>query len=318
MSKKKQVALHKHAPKEKAPKRTGKSFPEKAKDFYIAEYKKLFIVIIALTLIASAGIFFTVMQTGEFTRRDVTLMGGVSLTVGTPYDTRDLESFLSAAFPQGSINVRSIETGGAISGIIVEASDIDEDELIAAVQERTGVTDRQEINVESMGSALGDSFFRQMFVALMIAFLCMGIVFHIYFRNLYATSAALLSAFLNLFITLGIMNIGGMRLTAGGIAAYLMLIGYSIDTSILLSTKMLKDRKDDLRKTIFRAMKTGLTMSFTGIAAIGISYLFTNNVVLKQIMLILLVGLVIDIFTTWIGNLTFLRLYLERHKNVKN
>jgi preprotein translocase subunit SecF len=101
-------------------------------------------------------------------------------------------------------------------------------------------------------------------------------------------------------------------LTAGGIAAYLMLIGYSVDTSILLSTKLLKEKKDDSMKALFGAMKTGLTMSAAGIASTGLSFLLTNNVILKQIMLILIVGLVVDVITTWIGNVTLLRMYLEK------
>ena len=94
-----------------------------------------------------------------------------------------------------------------------------------------------------------------------------------------------------------------------------MLIGYSIDTSILLSTKMLRE-SSDWKKNLMNAMKTGFTMSAAGIAATGISFLLTNNAILKQIMLILVIGLFIDLITTWIGNVGLLRLYLER-KNAK-
>jgi len=164
-----------------------------------------------------------------------------------------------------------------------------------------------------MGSTLGQSFFKQMFVALLIAFVSMGIVFQLYFKNIYGTAAALFSAFMDIFITVGITNLMGIKLTAGGIAAYLMLIGYSIDTSILLSTKLLKE-KGDLKQGLFNAMTTGFTMSAAGIAAMGVSFLLTNNSTLRQIMLILVIGLVIDLITTWVGNVAFLRYYLERRK----
>ncbi|NTV23957.1 MAG: protein translocase subunit SecF, partial [Nanoarchaeota archaeon] len=182
----------------------------------------------------------------------------------------------------------------------------------AAIQEKLGPLGKNEYSTETMGSSLGDSFFKETFIALIFAFLGMGLVFHFYFRNIYATGAALLSAFLDIVITIAIMNLFQVRLTAGGIAAYLMLIGYSIDTSILLSTKLLKDKPDDKFSALFHAMKTGLTMSAAGIAATGVSYFLTNNITLKQIMLILIVGLFIDILTTWVGNVSLLRLYLER------
>lgn len=294
------------------------NFKETLKDFYIKEYKKLFLILVFLTLLSVYSIINTYTKTGDFTYRDVSLKGGISLSINTDFkDIKELESYLLSNFQSASFNLKTVESGGKVKGIIIEASDVNEKELLSAVQEKIGNLKKEDYNIEIMSSSLGASFFNQMFVALGIAFLFMGIVFHLYFRNMYATFSALLSAFLDLFITLGIMNFLSIRLTAGGIAAYLMLIGYSVDTSILLSTKLLKEKKDDINKALFKAMKTGLTMSFSGLVAMGLSYLLTNNEALKQIMLILVVGLLMDIITTWIGNVTFLRIYLEK-KNVKN
>ncbi|MEK6917102.1 MAG: hypothetical protein AABW92_05145 [Nanoarchaeota archaeon] len=284
----------------------------RVKDFYIKEYKKLFLIPLILFLISGAILFNTYNKTGEAIRRDVSLKGGISVTINLGYDDMPgLEKFLFDKFPDSSIHLRTIGSTNNVAGIIIEASDIDEDALIDAIKEKITLT-KNNYSVETMGSSLGDSFFKQMFVAVLLAFVSMGVVFQIYFKNIYATLAALFSAFMDIFITLGIMDILGVRLTAGGIAAYLMLIGYSIDTSILISTKLLKDRTDEISKAIFGAMKTGFTMSAAGIAATGVSFLLTNNTTLKQIMLILIVGLIIDLLTTWIGNVAFLRYYLEK------
>jgi preprotein translocase subunit SecF len=279
---------------------------------YVRDYKRLFFVPLVLFILSSAILINSYIQTGDFIKRDVTLKGGISLSINKEiYDTAEFESFLNKRFPGSSINFRTIGSADSVQGIIIEASDISESELLEEVQERISL-EKEDYSVETMGSSLGESFFRQMFVAVFFAFIAMGLVFQFYFRNWYATFAALFSAFLDIFITVGIIDLIGIRVTAGGIAAYLMLIGYSIDTSILLSTKMLRDKSDDLKKALFGAMKTGFTMSAAGIAATGISFLLTNNTTLKQIMLILIVGLVIDLITTWIGNVTFLRLYLEK------
>ncbi len=307
--KKQAKAVHEEASKNPSPSPLKRSL----KNIYVLHYKRLFLIVVALALFALASVAYTYYKHGDFTQRDVSLKGGLSLTLTTKYsDTRGLDSFLNGRFPQSSLNIRTVESGGVVKGLIVEASDVSEQDLIRAIEEKTGKLGKDDYSVEQMGSSLGESFFKEMFVSLLLAFFCMGLVFHFYFRNFYATFAALLSAFLDIFITLGIMNIIGMRLTAGGIAAYLMLIGYSVDTSILLSTKLIKEKSDDTDKALFRAMKTGLTMSAAGIAATGISFLLTNNLVLKQIMLILIVGLFVDIITTWIGNVTLLKLYLEK------
>ena len=323
MSKKKKHK-HKHKKKKKQKQITQKetkvekpkTLLDKLKHIYITEYKKLFFTPIVLFILSSLILFITYTQTGFFMKRDVTLQGGVSLTITTDYsDLEYLESYIIERFPESTVNIRTIEARGNIIGIIIDASDINEKDLLKTVQE---IINFEDYSLETMGSSLGSSFFKQMFVAVLVAFLFMGFVFQLYFRNLYATFAALLSAFLDIFITIGIMDLLNVRLTAGGIAAYLMLIGYSVDTSILLSTKLLKEESRDLIKSLFRAMKTGLTMSAAGIAATGISFLLTNNVTLKQIMLILIVGLVIDLITTWIGNVSLLRYYLEKKNSVKD
>ena len=41
---------------------------------------------------------------------------------------------------------------------------------------------------------------------------------------------------------------------------------------------------------------------------------FTNSDVIRQIMVILLIGLLLDVINTWIQNAGFLRLYLERKR----
>ena len=290
-----------------------RGFLDNLKEYYYKEYKKLFWIPVILFLLSALVIFNTARTTGDFINRDVSLKGGISITIETGYsDINNLENTLNLAFPTSSINLRTVESSGVITGIIIEASDISQNDLLAEITKLIPLT-KENYNVETMGSTLGQSFFKQMFVALLIAFVSMGIVFQLYFKNIYGTAAALFSAFMDIFITVGITNLMGIKLTAGGIAAYLMLIGYSIDTSILLSTKLLKE-KGDLKQGLFNAMTTGFTMSAAGIAAMGVSFLLTNNSTLRQIMLILVIGLVIDLITTWVGNVAFLRYHLERRK----
>jgi preprotein translocase subunit SecF len=109
-----------------------------------------------------------------------------------------------------------------------------------------------------------------------------------------------------------------MKLGTAGIAAFLMLIGYSVDTNILLSTKVIKRKEGTVLERIFGAMKTGLMMSTTTICAITVALIFTQSEVIRQIMTILLIGLLVDLVNTWIQNVGILRIYLERkHKNVQ-
>ena len=118
----------------------------------------------------------------------------------------------------------------------------------------------------------------------------------------------------DIVVTLAIVNVIGMRISTAGIAAFLMLIGYSVDTDILLSTRVLKRKAGTILDGILSAMRTGLTMSITTLIAISIALIFAQSLILKQIMIILLIGLLVDLPNTLIQNAVILRWYLERKK----
>ena len=94
---------------------------------------------------------------------------------------------------------------------------------------------------------------------------------------------------------------------------FLLLIGYFVDTVILLSIRLLKQKEDgNLNERIYGSLKTGGLMTITAIIAVGTVLVFTNSDVLFQIMLILFIGLFVDLMTTWVQNVSILRWHLAR------
>ena len=111
---------------------------------------------------------------------------------------------------------------------------------------------------------------------------------------------------------LAVMNIMDIRIGTAGIAAFLMLIGYSVDTDILLSVRVLKRKEGSVMDRIISSIKTGMTMTIIAIISTIVALAVTQSEVIRQIMLILLIGLIADIFNTWIQNVGLLRIYVER------
>lgn len=290
-------------------------------EIYEKYYKQLMLIPFLLLFFAISYIVIHYISTGEVINRDVSLKGGVTITiplekkVNLPY----LEERLSSRFKLNDISVRALRVAGTEKGVIVEA-DIKEDEvekLLDNVEELLGIKlTKKDYNIEIIGSTLGASFFREAIMAIGIAFLFMGVVVFLYFRRFVPSLAVILSALSDIVVSLAIVNLLKIKLSSAGIAAFLMLIGYSVDTDILLSTRVLKRRVGSVMERILSAMKTGLTMSFTTIAAVIVAMLLTRSEIIKQIMLILFIGLIIDLINTWIQNVGLLRLYLEKkHKN---
>lgn len=121
--------------------------------------------------------------------------------------------------------------------------------------------------------------------------------------------------FTNIIASLSIVNLLGMRISSAGIIAFLMLVGYSVDTNILLTTKALR-RKESVNKSIWRAFKTGAMMTATSMLAVGIAliFLYRFESIFNQIFLIILLGLGFDLVNTWVGNGGVIKWYLEKKK----
>jgi len=118
------------------------------------------------------------------------------------------------------------------------------------------------------------------------------------------------------------MTIFGISLSLGTVAALLMLIGYAVDTNILLSMRVLK-RKGTTEDKIIGAFNTGFLMTTTTIAAVFALFIvsdllclilpnFYRMPVIPDICLVLIFGLFADIFNTWITNAQLLRWYMGR------
>lgn len=290
----------------------------KIKQFYEQKYKLLLIIPFLILFLAFVQIGMQYSLTGDFVNKGISLKGGSSITV--PYkaniNPQTLQATLQNQFPLADISVRTISATGQTIGITIDADAQEEKEiesLLQAIQKQTN-TPKEQISVEVVGSSLGESFFKQTIFALIIAFVLMGIVVFIYFRTLAPSLAVMLAASSDIVVTLAVFNLTGIKLSTAGIAAFLMLIGYSVDTDILLSSRVLKRKEGSVMDRIYGAMKTGLTMSATTLTAIAISLIFVQSEVIKQIMIILFIGLLVDLIMTWIQNTGILRLYLERKK----
>ena len=290
----------------------------KLKYWYEHKYKLLMLIPFMLVVLALIQIGVQYAVTGDFVHKGITLKGGSTITITpqTEISPVELEAFLKQKFLTADIVVRTISVAGKVVSIAID-SDAQENTkiqgLVTAIKEKVPLR-QQDYSVEVVGSALGASFFKQTALALLASFTLMGIVVILYFRIWVPSLAVILAAFSDITVTLAIFNLTGIKLSTAGIAAFLMLIGYSVDTDVLLTTRLLKRDDGTVMERIYGAIKTGMTMTTTTIAAVTVAFFLVQSDVVKQIMTILLIGLFIDMIMTWIQNVGILRLYLEGKK----
>ncbi len=289
---------------------------------YDVHYKKLMVFSFLLLFACIVSLAIGYARTGEFFEKGVSLKGGITMTIPINYaiDIQAIERSVNTRFPAADIGVREITEGGVATALIIEAADVSAESLEAALPEFGVVLVPGKYSIESMGSSLGQRFFSQTIRALVYAFIFMAIVVFLTFRSVVPSSFVILAAVSDIISTLAVINLIGMKLSTAGFAALLMLIGYSVDTDILLTTKVLRRKTEGgsiFQRTV-GALRTGVTMTATALVASVIGLLFTQSDTIKQIMLIITIGMVFDLIYTWFQNAGILRWYLEKkeHGNV--
>ncbi len=179
--------------------------------------------------------------------------------------------------------------------------------------------DEENSSFEFTGSSLSESFYKQLLIAILVSFLFMAIVVFIIFRNPIPSLAVILAAFADILMTLVAVNILGIKMSSAGIISLLMLIGYSVDTDILLTNRVLKRHEGSVNERLYDALKTGLTMTLTSLVAVSVALIVVKSfsVTLTQIFTILVIGLIFDMFNTWITNASVLKWYVDHKRRKK-
>ena len=132
-----------------------------------------------------------------------------------------------------------------------------------------------------------------------------SIVVFLIFRTAVPSVAVLSGAAADITFALGAMSIFGIPLTLASFSALLMLVGFSLDTDILLTMRVIKRRDGTAAQRAYESMKTGMTMSFsTMVAFIALFALamITHESLYYQISTVVIAGLIGDLIATWAFN----------------
>jgi preprotein translocase subunit SecF len=269
------------------------------------DYKK-YMAIPAILLIVCTIYLIFISTTGGL-NLDVDLKGGTQIAM--EFEQRVDPNEIQSAISEYNPTVRSAES---LSGqtIIIDIEEEIGEEIVEAI--RTAGFEPTGWSQQTIGPALGESFFIQAQIALLIAFIAMAITVLIVFREIMPSFYVVLSAFSDIVEALVISQLFGMKLSLATFAALLLLLGYSVDTDVLLTTRILKNR-GELKEKIRKAMSTGLTMTITTLSVLIVLYFVAGVGVIRQITTMLLIGLFVDLINTWLMNANLLRWYIEKN-----
>jgi len=262
------------------------------------------LALLAVALLVLAGWYVT---TGAPVQLGTEFTGGTELRVQTATPPAELSEQFDAEIVSVS-PVRS-EADTYIVTFPPEAENIAE-QARNNLQPVEGQSQSDVVkSVQGTSASFGSSTQRLALTGLGVAFVGMSVLVFLMFRTFVPSIAVVISAFSDIVIPLALMNVLGIELSLGTVAALLMLIGYSVDSDILLNNHIIR-RSGGFYESTYRAMRTGVTMTLTSLSAMAVmalvAYLFGIDL-LASIGLVLVLGLATDLMNTYMLNLSLLR-----------
>ena len=267
--------------------------------------KKMMAVPASLFAVAAVIVIITFIMTGMPVTPGIDFAGGTAVTIYTDDSKEELEAYFEG------YDLKSIDEGIS-GGYYLKFGPMSNEEMMAFNDYiLEGYPDA---GIDQIGANFGATLQSQAFLALLFAFLGMAVVVFIAFRKILPALTVVFAGVADITITAACMNIFGIELSLATTAALLMLIGYSVDSNILLTTKVLK-RQGNLEEKMEGAFHTGFIMTsttFCAILAMFIVSLIGNVPTLYTISAVLLIGLICDLIFTWGFNAGMLKLYLSK------
>jgi preprotein translocase subunit SecF len=274
------------------------------------QLKKLIFVPLLLFSLAAFILLHNYFATKDFLLKDVDLTGGTLILIETahPVDSKAIEPILLKKYETVIISSLQSVTGYGIS--VQTKAEVSPQEVVDTI--RSAGVDVVNFSVQTIGPALGNIFYTQITLAISIAFVLMSVVIFIAYRNLISSLAMIFATAANLLTTLALASLFGIRIGFASMAALLMLIGYTIDSNIILTHKVMRADMQSFRTEYKKALKTGLTLTATITITMFFAWIFSDSRLLQNIAQILVIGFLSDTLYTWIFNSSILEIWKER------
>lgn len=259
--------------------------------------------VLAIALLVIAGWY---VVTGAPVTPGIDFTGGTELRISTG----DSPEQIRQSFSQLPFELDTVAKSGGSYIVTFQATESSQVRQITATAEKAGYTVQ---SAQSRTAAFGAGAQQQALIGLLIAFVGMSVLVFILFRTFVPSLAVVASAFSDIMIPVALMNLFGIKLSLGTVAALLMLIGYSVDSDILLNNSILR-RRGDFYESTYRARRTGVTMTLTSICAMTVMAIVSSPFLLDipllpEIGIVLVFGLSADLMNTYLLNVSLLRYY---------
>lgn len=205
----------------------------------------------------------------------------------------------------------SSELRDAVAAAYTKGKEAYRDRVLGVLRSQMEFTD---FAYKDVSPSLSEFFLQKTYQVVFISLILSALVVILAFRTAIPSFAVMFGAVNNMLFALGAMALFQIPLTLASLGALLMLIGFALDTDMLLTIRVLKREEGNPASRAYGALKTGITMQTAAMLAFAVLYILaavTQIPTYSQIAAVALAGLVGGMISTWCTNAVIILWHCE-------
>ena len=290
----------------------------------------IFLMLISCLLISFKGLNLGIDFT-KGTRFDIVITGNLSDTgVGKNGSIRveDMETIMSSLNLKDQYTIKELSSGSAYIESdslfhnseymfsIVSQAQFDKNKIISQINEMKNVEYNEDKSLyQTIGPKMGNELASSAKWSLGIAILLILVYITFRFNSLFAISS-ILALVHDILITTGIFSLFNFEISLPIIAAFLMILGYSLNDTIVVFDRIrenLNEKDEDIspmvNQSINQTLSRTVLTSLTTLIVLIILY-FVGSYLIKLFTLALIIGVIIGTYSSiFVASFSFKVLY---------
>ncbi len=258
----------------------------------IVKGRFVFLAISIAVILVGIGfmVFNSVNGNGAF-NYDVQFVGGTSIEadLGTEFDNNDVSAIVVEATGDSAPQVQKVDDGKTVAIKTVKLDDEQKQALKDALVEKYSLTEDQQnsMSIEDVSATLSKEMQKNAVISLLLACAAMLIYVSFRFREFKTGASCILALVNDTLVVLGSYAIFRVPMDSAFIAAILTVVGYSINSSVVIFDRIRENKKRLGRKnyaelvnaSVSQTMRRSIFTSLTSFFAIACLYVFGGQAV---------------------------------------
>lgn len=268
----------------------------------IVENRKKFFAVPLIVILAGIIAMITNSMSGKGVFNfDIEFTGGTSMTIdiGQEFENNDVADIIEKVTGQKSPQIQKVEGTNQVSIKMQSVEGEKRTEIINGFKEKYNITDDNVLSTSDISATVSGEMQKSAILAVIISCVAMLIYISIRFKDMRAGTSAIITLMNDIFIMISFYAILRIPVNNSFIAALLTILGYSINSTIVIFDRVRENRpkfrkhqtaeliNKSINQTLARSINTSLTTLFT----IGAIYLFGVSSI-KEFALPIVIGII--------------------------